>query len=1747
MKLLGLLALAVAISASSIHVPRSEWLDSLVPERVIEDNEFLANREYKFFYNGQLATGIPGSSSQHSATRIQALVSLIFRSKHECMMQLVECRFGRRNDEINTPRHILPFRAFEQLEIESELLDVLSKPIKFNYRQGMIDEIHFDRSEQPWSANIKRGVLNLLQVNLEKKGELHTVPSSLRTDDSQIENKLDTFSCIEPTLEGECETDYTFVSMPCRDSPLRRCRDRSMPVLNITKSINFEKCQKRPEVRYNHRFEQICPTCEQRYTNEERLTRSSTVGQLNLVCKSSERKSCLIERSSIESQYHFIAFNEKANIITTYVNQTLELVKTCDIETDMPALNSPIRSDSDLVFTQDWDVKKEQFFMEGETEFQKETPYSPLKNKVQFVKSILRKLVHYMNEKVEEEAPRQFTRLVKVLRMLKRDEIKECHEKFFKSAEGFTREEHQKIKDLLVDAVGLCGTYDCIEHIVHVVKNDEISSIKASFVIRKLMEARVVSPRMVEKLMHLCKSTEKCERHPVLKQAVFLTCGSMMRTMCVDSRDKFAIESKSDKQLCPSSIKEKFVQELMEKFESTESEYEKILCLKSLSNAGLDVSIKRLEKIVLNIDRVHTQSVRIEAILAMRQLCDVIPDKIIKTLMPIYMNRREPSHVRITALYQLLQCQPPKPILDQIARSMTTERSMQVTSFTYTLLETMANSTIPCEKRMANDLKLSLRMSRYVPTSRWIKNSKFVRFVDYYCPKTRLGMTLDMASVFSNISVVPQTWALNLNAIGNGQWSPRLLTLGFRQDGLGRIFNRVLRGYSHNVQSSLEDLLSGNFQLPSPRFNYRDELKSLFEKLNTVERVDSESEPFGNLYMKFKNQEYGFIPLNKEIIPEEIKELIMSSDSSINKVVKRAERLLKDVSIPFSVHTATFVNEMSRKIPTSLGLPLRISVKTPTVMQASGTFKVEVDSSSPLKKIKLIVDDFKPSIVMTSVTKVECWSPIVNSGVKVLAQAKINSPFDASVSVDMKKQPAEVKLSLKPKLSSRQEIVTLQTRPISFTLVWPKFLEQWKEPQEKTIHGEDWTRVNTHDVVFGERTFGIKMHSRSHWHRTPAKRVPSTPLPQLAGVNKYSLTMEPGYEMPNEYVMRVSGKWFKNFDKKTISPKFGKFYEDSSEDFLSKESSSSEEREESIINSEYYRTYKGKFPVGNEFEVELFTTGSSIKRKCVLGMDWTCDRDMKTCQAKIEIERTPVPVEETKPWKLVCNVKTLYPKTPFTINEITAEKKFMCEIDSKWGMENNMNKKLNVKIVAEQSGHMLELKDRSSYKRLFDSEEHRNSYRSLFSPVAQYKQTLKYGLLDEYKVDMDYELPTYERELINKWYRFVKHYYYSQSKVQNIDIANPEGRVRAKFNIDPLNRRYLNITIMTPNENCKLEDIPLPMEASFMNMRRVSTPSRSFSHMLRQWFSSEQPICEVRSNRMTTFDGVKYDVPTSTCFSVLAKDCYNSQRSKFAVLIKKHSTSTEKKTIKIVTPTTKLIIRPNGEKSLECELNGEKKPCNELREITEHNNHIVLSCRMYGKEYIRCELPEAGLRVYFDGFSANVKVSPLYRSHVCGLCGQFDLDTDNEFTDSRRSLVSRRSMFESFLAENENCEHEFPESETVLSFDDDRFNDLPETIRMPVRSRTHDVRPVEVTKMIEQSHELCFSKHAVKKCPRHTYPIEHEQNKQKIVYSCLPRSSLQAEQFQRRAKYDDLIVSEVSELSASFTESERVPKICRQY
>lgn len=68
--------------------------------------------------------------------------------------------------------------------------------------------------------------------------------------------------------------------------------------------------------------------------------------------------------------------------------------------------------------------------------------------------------------------------------------------------------------------------------------------------------------------------------------------------------------------------------------------------------------------------------------------------------MPIVSNKMEPQTLRISAAYMVLETMPSRAVLDQLAKLVQNERSIQVSSFIHSYMSSMANSTNPCEKKL---------------------------------------------------------------------------------------------------------------------------------------------------------------------------------------------------------------------------------------------------------------------------------------------------------------------------------------------------------------------------------------------------------------------------------------------------------------------------------------------------------------------------------------------------------------------------------------------------------------------------------------------------------------------------------------------------------------------------------------------------------------------------------------------------------------------------------------------------------------------------------------------------------------------------------------------------------------------------------------------------------------------------------------------------------------------------------------
>jgi hypothetical protein len=1206
-----------------------------------------------------------------------------------------------------------------------------------------------------------------------------------------------------------------------------------------------------------------------------------------------------------------------------------------------------------------------------------------------------------------------------------------------------------------------------------------------------------------------------------------------------------------------------------------------------LANAGIDLTVFDLEKIIKNHQEIPM--IRSQAIDALRLLRSVMPRKIQKMLMPVFKNKYELPEIRMVAVAQIMQTLPERPIIDQITEQLYLEKSQQVHTFVYTMLDTLANSTNPCEKRCAEDIQVSLRRARML--FKTIPKSQYRHF-RFYDEDWDVGTSLNLGVIFGNDSFIPKEAMASLGTLVRGEWNKFIAQIGFVQQNTENLIEKLLGHQGLLVEKSFEQLITrGRRALADTTSSGY--LRTLVQKLGVQGRRQRDQQPSAMLYIRYKDQDYGMLPIDYETFPESIKNAVTNDRLNLQFI----ERFFAQ-GYRFNYQTAGFIHESQRKIPTTLGLPLVLSGKIPTIASINGQLKVQMTPTDTNRihggKIQLHV---RPSIATTMICKMEVWSPIVNAGLKIVQSMQLNVPMKFDMEMNTERTPMQLKWTVTmPEQKTR--LVTIQSRPVTFVRTWPKSLTTYAEPHEKTVYGEQWDRVNTFDKKIGENTIGVLFHLHGQWHRTPSDSLTGTPLAPFAGNNQLQITMEPGYMPPKEYIIRFEADTIGISD--TVErPEFDQFYGTKDEqNFFLDDSNSSEESSNSKTESNsasgetsveqnkqsylrYAKSYVPKKTYKHRMVVKVESVGSTVQRKSQMEIRTQFDEETRFCKLAIDMTRNPIPFgkyRETRPWTLKAKMQTLYPKMPFTLLELKEEtddqRQFTAQLEAEWGSD--QQHMINMKIQGERS--MMQKRRQSKY--IVDAEQRRSSPSS---SVQQYEQLMRLSMLDQYKIHATYKLSPTLRNYTNNVYRFFKYVKYENTKVNEVEVNNPTNRLQMQVNICPRTFQYINVTVETPRENTRFVDVALPFPIRPINIRRSYGTIRSMNDLVFTSIATTVglPKCIVSKDRVRTFDKVKYNVPLTTCYSVLAKDCSGHEHPAFVVLMKKIDQTREHKKIKIVTQEKQVEMWMEHNDQIKIRVNGKSvNPSNE-DEIDQHDIH------QEGPSTFVVQLTSVGIRVTFDGYGAIIQMSHLYKNAQCGLCGHYNDEKTDIFRTPNNELVDDITKFHrSYLQRDDDCtvdekiisdkkryqynskswevnsdsnsnsgssssgSHSSRSSskshEQTKSRSTSASGSQESTSRMVTSTEVVDDhrKPRLATQVIERNHELCFSMKPVLECPTNTYPVDHQTESKKVSFGCLPRTDSQSVHLEREVQRQHIINTD--QLKPSFVESVFVPIQCKR-
>jgi hypothetical protein len=1094
--LLALLGLAVAnIPPYPWDEPSgvSTWDDystvekEVYMERDIKDKAFRPGQQYKYMYDGQMMNGFPHSSQDHSATRIQCVVILQMESQDTMLMELKHVRMGKLNRKVINPRHLLPFRFYTPVPLDQKFKHKMELPVKFQYTDGMINNIYFESEDVPEVTNIKRGVMNLLQVNLKEKRSIETEEQRLTNIAAPQLGKSKYYRVMESTVEGECETQYTVIRKPTRFHRLVYEADSSEdpeithePRLNVTKTINFRHCNRRPETKYNYRNVHQCHTSDTKYREENKGLKSSSVIRYNLI---GSRQTFLIETVRAESQHTLEFFMKEGSHINVYINQTMRLFKTEPISKPIQQ-RSPGTEETELLYTLEWNTMNERWQMESTQ------PERDLRNKptnfvdevAELLKTLARTVAKNPESAVNIRATAEYSMLVSALRKADFTELKKLADMVYKNPSSLSLNDHETkfLKDIVEPAIAATGTRDAIKHLTHVIKHKEISKDIAVTSIRQLPNARVVSMNIVHMMKTLCQETNVRNYAP-LKRVCYLSLGSLMHAACANRHDRLAVDMKTPEMRCTLTQKKEMVELLINKMKEHERWEDKVLYLKALSNAGIDVSILELEKIIRNTEQYYPEFVRYEAIVATHKILSTMPRRVQKTLMAIFMNPREPTALRIVSSHFLITSGPDRAVLDTIAKQVYQEPYRQVATYTFQLMYHLANSTNPCEQRLAEDITLAMRFIRRVEPSIYDSKSFYKTF---YSIIGKTGLDIDLFQIMGNNSFIPKSIGGSINRNSFGYNTPSVFYTSLMTDGIESIIPRMWQA-DGTFKFSLSDILK---RQQRNVVNGRQILRDIFDKLKIKKRTLSRQ-----LMTYFEygilGQINGYYPLDQE----------WTDYITSNGIISKIEKALRTNTHRIDWYHASMLQDTQIQLPTIIGFPLYVIHKTPMIMKLEGTIKPTLTGMWDKMDMTL---HLRPSIAIKEEHTVEIWSPIASSGARVRRTIKAHLPIYTEVKTDLQNMKLEMNIK---QPTHTKELLDIQTQPVTFTKKRQEDFKVVKTAQEKIVQGEEINRVQWEDRFYNFLGFELHMKNRFTSARTREAQTSWLPVSFMTGPSRFSL------------------------------------------------------------------------------------------------------------------------------------------------------------------------------------------------------------------------------------------------------------------------------------------------------------------------------------------------------------------------------------------------------------------------------------------------------------------------------------------------------------------------------------------------------------------------------------------------------------------------------------------------------------------
>ncbi|NWX25252.1 VIT2 protein, partial [Notiomystis cincta] len=689
-----------------------------------------------------------------------------------------------------------------------------------------------------------------------------------------IKKSQNVYELQEAGIEGVCHTRYVIQD----DSKNNRAA--------ISKSKDLTDCQERAVENLGMAHIRPCPTCALKGRNMK--------GTVTFTYKMKYDDIGTMLTSAMSDQvYQISLFNEPNGAAVMEARQELSLVGV-----KRPPISAPtsqLQNQGSL-----------RYHFSGEL-LQMPIPLIRIKNLDLQLTETLRQLVQNNEKGATEEASAKFLQMVQLFRVATLDQIESLWLQFVNEV---------PYRPWFLSAICAAGATDTFRFLKQKIHDEKLNIWEAAVTLPLAFHFVTPNKQTLEiaSTFLTCPQIQKVLMHRII---VYLGYGSMVNKYC------------SQALLCPNELLQP-LHDLATEATSKGDAKDMSLALKAIGNAGEPASIKRILKFLPTFssaaaslpNRIHA-----DAVLALRKIARKDSAKVKEITLQVFMDSTLAPNVRMMACVVLFETKPALPTVAALASSLLTEPSLQVASFAYSHMKSLAADRIPQLYKLSAACNIAIKLLGPRLDRLSYRYSKVIQISDY-SSQYQAGAIWRVYLMNSPSTMFPSDIITKVRGY-YANTATDIIEVAFRSQSLTKFIRKQ--------------------NIPFAEYDTYKTLKELGKSLLGWKELPPE-DPLVSVYIKVLGQEIAFVDMDKDAIQQMMTSL--TGSSSWQPVVKQVvEEVQRGISGRWVLPVV--VGEMRHIVPTIAGLPLELGLCAASVAQAAADVDVKV--SPPVS------DNFRPS------------------------------------------------------------------------------------------------------------------------------------------------------------------------------------------------------------------------------------------------------------------------------------------------------------------------------------------------------------------------------------------------------------------------------------------------------------------------------------------------------------------------------------------------------------------------------------------------------------------------------------------------------------------------------------------------------------------------------------------------------------------------------------------------------------------